>query len=278
MTSIILHISNIPTSLQTSISAALNQTYAELYEKESSDGIFLEDTLTEILTIFRESSEPLFQLRCVWMAMILSSAVEPTLKKCQPRSNVPDVVINYLSAWIIGTTSNMVNNGRYSSELLSDISETFSENLRNTSFPTENISSLQIFVDSLETYVSSVKTLNSSQSFESLLEILDYCLEGYAIFPGSQGRRQLFNWWLLDVVPSAWYFVIPETLFAPTMDRDTVRSSALTRLKKNRNKLVSTLLKPKLYKPSSREDFKAFNTAESIENYSLPTKSLLYTY
>ncbi|MFW6358897.1 MAG: hypothetical protein ACOC0N_06755, partial [Chroococcales cyanobacterium] len=46
-----------------------------------------------------------------------------------------------------------------------------------------------------------------------LLEILEDCFEGYAIFPGSQGRRDLLNWWLLDVVPAIWSFKSPESLY-----------------------------------------------------------------
>jgi hypothetical protein len=48
---------------------------------------------------------------------------------------------------------------------------------------------------------------------ETLLEILDDCLEGYAIFPGSQGRRDLFNWWLLEVVPATWCLQFPESIY-----------------------------------------------------------------
>ena len=34
------------------------------------------------------------------------------------------------------------------------------------------------------------------------LDMLEDCLEGYAIFPGSFARRHLFDWFLLDVYPS----------------------------------------------------------------------------
>jgi hypothetical protein len=38
-------------------------------------------------------------------------------------------------------------------------------------------------------------------------------LEGYAIFPGSQHRRDLFNWWLLDVVPGIWCLKCPKKIY-----------------------------------------------------------------
>jgi hypothetical protein len=34
--------------------------------------------------------------------------------------------------------------------------------------------------------------------------MVDDCLQGYAIVPGSEGRRSVFNWWLHVVVPAAW--------------------------------------------------------------------------
>jgi hypothetical protein len=45
------------------------------------------------------------------------------------------------------------------------------------------------------------------------LDILDDCLEGYAIFPGSYGRRELFDWWLLEVVPASWYLFPPSSIY-----------------------------------------------------------------
>jgi hypothetical protein len=48
---------------------------------------------------------------------------------------------------------------------------------------------------------------------EAILESLDDCFDGYAIFPGSQHRRDLFNWWLLDVVPATWCLKFPKKIY-----------------------------------------------------------------
>jgi hypothetical protein len=56
--------------------------------------------------------------------------------------------------------------------------------------------------------------LDYNQSLESLLDILENCLEGYAIFPGSHGRRELFDWWLLEVVPASWYLMPPSSIYS----------------------------------------------------------------
>ena len=67
--------------------------------------------------------------------------------------------------------------------------------------------------EALDVLKNSLKVLDIQQSKEALLNILDDCLEGYAIFPGSQGRRDLFNWWLLEVVPASWCLQFPNKIY-----------------------------------------------------------------
>lgn len=37
--------------------------------------------------------------------------------------------------------------------------------------------------------------------------------DGYAIFPGSELRRELFNWWLTDVIPATWNLRFPTQIY-----------------------------------------------------------------
>lgn len=46
-----------------------------------------------------------------------------------------------------------------------------------------------------------------------LLEILDLTLDGYAVFPGYQARRDLFNWWLSEAVPAAYLARVPDRIY-----------------------------------------------------------------
>jgi hypothetical protein len=77
----------------------------------------------------------------------------------------------------------------------------------------KQIASFQVLSESLDVYNNAIKTLDYHQSIEALLEILDDCLEGYAIFPGSYGRRELLDWWLLEVVPASWYLLAPTSIY-----------------------------------------------------------------
>ena len=55
--------------------------------------------------------------------------------------------------------------------------------------------------------------LNLLEIKKSALEILDLLFEGYAIFPGSELRRQLFDWWLLEVVPASYIMTTTKNLY-----------------------------------------------------------------
>jgi hypothetical protein len=55
--------------------------------------------------------------------------------------------------------------------------------------------------------------LDPAAARPALLEMLDDCLAGYAVFPGSDGRRDLFNWFLVEAVPAAWSERLPDRIY-----------------------------------------------------------------
>jgi hypothetical protein len=83
------------------------------------------------------------------------------------------------------------------------ISSTFSKKLEG----------FQALYEALDVYDNAIKTLDEDRSLEALIDILDDCLGGYAIFPSSYGRRDLFKWWLLDVVPASWCLLPPNSVY-----------------------------------------------------------------
>ena len=72
---------------------------------------------------------------------------------------------------------------------------------------------IQAVDEAFDVFKNLLEALQPSKSQSSLLEILDDCFQGYAIFPGSENRRDLFNWWLLDVVPAVWKLETPQMLY-----------------------------------------------------------------
>jgi len=55
--------------------------------------------------------------------------------------------------------------------------------------------------------------LDSDDPRAALIEILEDCFDGYAIVPGTQGKRDLFNWFLIEVLPAAWCLRLPDRIY-----------------------------------------------------------------
>ena len=204
---------NVPDSLKCALSKVWQQHYEELYEPEAEGTASLQEALDEILESFQGGNRILSHLRYVWMALILASVVEPTVKYYQPNSSIPEETINRIAFWLLETLEEMVDSKMPFSQVarekeanaIVDGFRIFSEN--------NKIASFQVLYEALDVFSNAIKTLDYNQSLEALLNILDDCLEGYAIFPGSYGRRELFNWWLLEVVPASWYLVPPSSIY-----------------------------------------------------------------
>ena len=204
---------HLPASLQKAMVAAWNQHYEELYESESDGTVLLEDALSRTLNSFQSSNQTLMQIRYVWMALTLAVVVEPTIKYYQPDHPIPEETINKLTNWLLKTLAVLFYpKEKFNPEFDNVLNDT-SVDINHLSSD-KKISSFQVLSEALDVYISAVNALEPSHSLQALLDILDDCLEGYAIFPGSYGRRELFNWWLLDIVPSCWYLLPPTSVYS----------------------------------------------------------------
>jgi hypothetical protein len=81
----------------------------------------------------------------------------------------------------------------------------------------------QALAEAMGVVESAVHLLDREQARAAMSEILDSIFQGYAIFPGSEDRRALFDWWLDDVVPAA------AALRSPPPFNRRVKSDARTR-------------------------------------------------
>jgi hypothetical protein len=61
----------------------------------------------------------------------------------------------------------------------------------------------QALGEAMSVVAGAARLMDRAQAQDALFEILDLIFQGYALFPGSKGRRALFDWWLEDVVPAA---------------------------------------------------------------------------
>lgn len=188
--------------------------YAELYEPEATGEIELQEDLERILDLLESENPAITHLRYVWMALILALTVKPTMNYYFPDYPIAEKIIAQIEMWLVEAIERVLICENPS---LESISIKTQENRLVPdpiigSFP-EKIASFQIPYEALDVYQNAIKTLDRDKSSEALLEILDDCLEGYAIFPGSQGRRELFNWWLLDVVLASLHLCLPNAIY-----------------------------------------------------------------
>jgi hypothetical protein len=232
---------------------AWNQHYEELYESESDGTVLLEDALGKILNSFQSSNQTLMQIRHVWMALTLAVVVEPTIKYYQPDHPIPEETINKLTNWLLKTIAGLFypqeNFNREFDNVLNDTSVDI-----NHLSSDKKISSFQVLSEALDVYISAVNALEPSHSLQALLDILDDCLEGYAIFPGSYGRRELFNWWLLDIVPSCWYLLPPTSVYSLNELADDDSHQTLSRLEET-SSLMWSLIEAAIQNQNSREEY-----------------------
>ncbi|TVP61049.1 MAG: hypothetical protein EA343_15485 [Nodularia sp. (in: Bacteria)] len=215
---------NIPEPLEALFNQIRLEHYEELYEPEADGTASLEDTLNEVLEATRSSNETLSHLRYVWMTLIITLVVEPTVKHYQPQGKLsPKNIINLMVRWIIETINKSISSESTTKIAVDKLIGQITENC-DFDFQTE-IASLQVINEALDVFRNAVRVLDYNQAVEAILEILDDCLEGYAIFPGSYGRRELFEWWLFDVVPASFYLKPPKYFYIVEglQNKETIR-------------------------------------------------------
>jgi hypothetical protein len=200
-----------PEPLQVLFNEIKQKHYEELYELKVDGTASLEDDLNAVLEVLRDSDQSVNHLRYIWMALILSLAVEPTLEYYEPSNPLPKIIIKLLEKLLRETI--------YGSSKSINITTDNLDNLINEIFKSHESyfqkkgAYLQAISEALDVFYNALRVINYDQAVEAILEILDDCLEGYAIFPGSYGRRELFDWWLLEVVPASYNLLPPKTFY-----------------------------------------------------------------
>lgn len=152
------------------------------------------------------------------MALIIVIAVEPTIKIYLPDDDRIQKIFQSINFYLThrnDNTKSLLSITYKKIEEKSDIPKIltgFIKDYLNNLFP-EISFGIQAVDEAFDVFKNLLIALEPSQSQNALLEMLDDCFEGYAIFPGSANRRDLFNWWLLDVVPSVWQLEHPELIY-----------------------------------------------------------------
>ena len=171
-------------------------SYVLLYEEKDIQGISLEKSLITVFDAIEKEKNSLDISYCYFfMAIVMGIAVQPTIKNYLPRETITGNIFQYLFRdWIYSQHNYQPN--------------------FNVSFQDYQnyLGQYQALDEAVDVFENMLQVLKSVKTREAILNILDDCFQGYAIFPGSQGRRELFDWWLLDVVPSVFCGRLPKNI------------------------------------------------------------------
>ena len=186
----------IPDSLRLVIEKMQGYSYAELYEEKDIQGISLEDSLITVFDAVEKEKNSLDISSCYFfMAIVMGIAVQPTIKTYLPRETITGNIFQYLfQNWIYPQDNYQPN---------------FNLSFRDYQ---NYLGQYQALDEAVDVFDNMLQVLESVKTRAAILNILDDCFQGYAIFPGSQGRRELFDWWLLDVIPSVFCGRLPKNI------------------------------------------------------------------
>lgn len=178
------------------ISAVKQERYSELYEDNPTNGITLEQGISQILDEVLDCWGDIAFRNALRMTLILLREVKPTLDYYYPESLLASQIISTLEFCLVNSSISRyeVNN------LLSNFPNVIEHYKR---LQPGRWGSCQALDEAIDVFHNALRVLNPEEMKDGLMEILDDCFEGYAMFPGSEGRRELFDWWLNEVVPKS---------------------------------------------------------------------------
>lgn len=170
--------------LQSLIDSAASARYSDLYEAADQRPVKdLEQVVNEILSMFGEPrADELAWRRLGYMGHALLLEVLPTIAGYWSNGTaVANATLAALERWL-GSADNPI-----------PLSEQIDGPMTS-----------QAIAEAVDVLRNAARLTDAARARDAAAVMIDDCLQGYAVFPGSEGRRTLFDWWLHVVVPEAW--------------------------------------------------------------------------
>jgi hypothetical protein len=180
-----------PASLAELLADLWSYRYPDLYEAvdERPEGT-VPAACGAVLDALGDPADPTAHRRYLFLGWSLGLAAAPTVDAWRPDDGRPRTVLDAVQRWLAGAPVR----------------------LDPALFPSA-VTPPQALHEALDVFRNLALAVEPSGARAALLEILDDCLEGYAVFPGSDGRRDLFNWYLVEAVPAAWSQRPPDRVY-----------------------------------------------------------------
>jgi hypothetical protein len=181
-----------PEALKEMLFTLWNRRYYELHEEAANS--LIEEAFEEALKAFGKPNDLTGHRRYVYMAWAMALAARPTLQHWFPEDTRPDTALEKIGSW-----------AKAGVEMPADFAKSLFWDFPSKGAHTGAVEAYDIFY-------SSLRTLDQAYAYESMVSILEDAINGEAITPYYNVRRTVWNWWLLDVIPCAYYLRLPSTL------------------------------------------------------------------
>lgn len=182
---------NGPTVLQTTLRDVWETPYYDLYEDDTTHRTF--EAFERVLSAFGLPQESIAHRRYVYMGLAMALATRPTLTYRYPEDKRADIALQAAWAWLL---MGQQPDPDWTQELFADYW---------TGAYTEANEAYDVFRNLL-------KALDRQQAYDAIFNMLDAVINDEAISPHHWAKRSIFNWWLTEVVPAAYYLRLPDTI------------------------------------------------------------------
>ena len=194
----------LPIPLVHAMHKAFNRRYADFYLDDGTDDA--EEAIGQVLQAFSQPLDHLAHQRLVCMGTIMALATRSTFEYYKINDNRVDMVLNKAIKWLDTNDLALVPEpveGRQAQEPVGLAKQIF--------FDHETVRENESLNDAYYLYFHFLNSLTPDSAYDSTMEILYVSLLGDAISAQPEERRNLFNWWLNEVVPLAYLLQLPLT-------------------------------------------------------------------
>lgn len=185
---------DIPEELKLILQNVWNRKYKELYETREKCSV--ETAFEDVLKVFGMPEDTISHRRYVYMAYGIALGTKSTIKHYFPKESRFETVQNTVEFWI--------NNGV-------EIPEEFADKLF---IDMGELGSYQATDEAYNILYALLKTLEPKIAYDAILDILYDAMTGDAISDFAAAMRDIFNWWIIEVVPSAYCLKLPPSFYS----------------------------------------------------------------
>jgi|GEM_PF-1171695 len=183
---------NGPEKLKETLRGVWDRRYRELYDEGGDCEVY--DACEDVLKAFGMPDNSIGHKRYVYMGWPIALAASFTIKGWYPEDERPGIALEQVRCWFQQGTEVPLN---LADTLFSDYYQKGAHTAAG---------------DAYAVLYRFLKTLDQTQAYQNLLWMLDDAFESEALTLQYLERREFFNWWILDVTPSAYYLRLPSYL------------------------------------------------------------------